>query len=77
MAKAKTSAVKPKVLRGRLKSASKAMKTLGYRVTGDYLDWLGTVASANRTSISGPIDQAVAKYARDLGVTAHPPDRTA
>jgi hypothetical protein len=51
MAKAKTSAVKPKVLRGRPKSARKAMKTLGYRVTPDYLDWLGTVASANRTSI--------------------------
>jgi hypothetical protein len=77
MAKAKVAAVKKKPARGRPKADAKSMKTIGYRVAPEYLEWLGTVASANRISISGLIDQAVAKYARDLGVTDVPPDRTA
>ena len=69
--------MKRKVSPGRPKAAAKTMKTLGYRVTHEYLGWLGKVASKNRTSISGLIDQSVAKYALDIGVVDVPPDRTA
>jgi hypothetical protein len=63
--------------RGRLVAEEKTFKTLGNRVSALYLKWNGEVAKVNRSSISGLINQVVAKYARDLGVTDAPPDRTA
>ena len=63
--------------RGRPVAEEKTFKTLGYRVCAPYLKWIGEVANVNRSSMSGLIDQAVAKYARDLGVADAPPDRTA
>jgi hypothetical protein len=68
---------KPKTKRGRPAAKDKTAKTLGYRVTPDYLAWITRAAAVNRSSISGLIDQAVAKYARDIGVPETPPDRTA
>ena len=62
--------------RGRPASEEKSFKTLGYRVTEPYLEWITKVAGVNRTSVSGLIDQAVAKYAREMGITEPPPDRT-
>ena len=66
---------KPK--RGRPAAKQKAYKTLGYRVSRPYLEWLEQAAKLNRSSISGLIDQAVAKYAGDIGIAGVPPDRTA
>jgi hypothetical protein len=63
--------------RGRPAADMKSVKTLGYRCGESYLEWLGRVASANRSSISGLLDQAVAKYAPTVGITDVPPDRTA
>ncbi len=77
MAKAKAAASTTKPERGRPKSTAKTMKTLGYRVTPRYLEWLAKVAIANRSSISGLIDQAVAKHALQVGVIEPPPKRTA
>ena len=68
---------KPKAKRGRPVTADKTAKTLGYRVTPAYLQWITKAARANRSSVSGLIDQAVAKYARDIGVADPPPERTA
>ena len=68
---------KAKAKRGRPAAEAKSAKTLGYRVTPDYLAWITEAAKRNRSSISGLIDQAVAKYAREIGVADPPPDRTA
>jgi hypothetical protein len=68
---------KAKARRGRPAVKDKSFKTLGYRVSSPYLEWITQAASVNRSSVSGLIDQAVAKYARDIGVTTPPPDRTA
>lgn len=67
----------PKAARGRPPAEEKSHKTLGYRVTPRYLKWITAVAKTNRSSIAALIDQAVAKYARDIGVQDAPPDRTA
>jgi hypothetical protein len=70
---------KPKTRRGRpaAKTQDKSVKTLGYRVSSEYLAWITRAAAANRSTISGLIDQAVARYAREIGVQDPPPDRTA
>jgi hypothetical protein len=70
---------KPKAAakRGRPLAKDKSVKTLGYRVSPEYLAWISKAARVNRSSISGLIDQAVAKYAQDIGVADAPPDRTA
>jgi uncharacterized protein (DUF1778 family) len=68
---------KPKTRRGRPAVEEKLAKTLGYRVTPAYLEWITRAAAANRSTISGLIDQAVARYAREIGVEDSPPDRTA
>jgi hypothetical protein len=77
MAKVKAAAAVEKPKRGRPKAAAKTMKTLGYRVGLPYLAWVEKVARANRSSISGLIDQAIVDRALKLGVTDPPPDRTA
>jgi len=72
MAKAKA-----KTRRGRPAAKDKAIKTLGYRVSQAYLDWITQAAEANRSTVSVLIDQAVAEYARRIGLGDDPPDRTA
>lgn len=67
----------PKARRGRLIAEDKTAKTLGNRVSPSYLAWITKAAALNRSSISGLIDQAVARYAREIGVQDPPPDRTA
>ena len=68
---------KPKTSRGRPAVQDKTAKTLGYRVTPAYLEWITRAPAANRSTISGLIDQAVDRYAREIGVQDPPPDRTA
>jgi hypothetical protein len=70
---------KPKAKPGRGRPAveEESSKTLGRRVSGTYLERTTRAASANRSRVSGLIDQAVVKDAREIGVTDPPPDRTA
>jgi len=68
---------KPKARRGRPAVSQRTFKTLGYRVSSAYLEWITAAAAVNRSTVSGLIDQAVARYAREIGVEDPPPDRTA
>ena len=68
---------KAEARRGRPVVQDKSFKTLGYRVSSAYRDWITRAAAVNRSTISGLIDQAVAQYAREIGVQDAPPDRTA
>jgi hypothetical protein len=68
---------KAKARRGRPPVKDKTFKTLGYRVSPAYLEWITRAASANSSSISVLIAQAVARYAREIGIQEPPPDRTA
>jgi hypothetical protein len=77
MAKARSAAPKTAPKRGRPAAAEKTTKTLGYRVGLAYLAWLEKVAVANRSSISGLLDQAVVDRATKLGIDDPPPKRTA
>lgn len=77
MAKAQAAGSRATAKRGRPKSAAKTMKTLGYRVTPEYLKWLEKVANANGSTISRLIDEALRKYAPEKGVTDPAPKRTA
>jgi hypothetical protein len=66
-----------KLRRGRPVVQEKTFKTLGYRVSSAYLEWIKAAAAVNRTDVSGLIDQAVTRYAREIGVQDPPPERTA
>ena len=68
---------KAKPRRGQPAAARKTFKTLGYRVSAEYLYWIKAAAVVNRSDISGLIDQAVSRYAREIGFQDPPPDRTA
>ncbi|HMF36977.1 MAG TPA: hypothetical protein VKF17_10070 [Isosphaeraceae bacterium] len=67
----------PKARRGRPAVQDKSFKTLGYRVSSAYLDWITRAAAVNGSTLSGLIDQAVSGYAREIGIEEAPPDRTA
>jgi len=62
--------------RGWPTAADKSIKTLGYRLTSDYEEWITRAAAADRSTVSGLIDQAVPKSAREIGIDP-PPNRTA
>lgn len=68
---------KAKPRRGRPVVQEKTFKTLGYRVSSAYLEWIKAAAAVNRSDVSGLIDQAVTRYAREIGVQDPPPERTA
>jgi hypothetical protein len=50
-------------------------KTVAFRVSGAYGKWLDKLARANRSSLSGLMDQALVAYARTIGFTEEPPER--
>jgi hypothetical protein len=50
-------------------------KSLAFRVTADYGDWVEAFASFNRSTVSGLFDQALAEYAKLRGFKS-PPERT-
>lgn len=71
-------AAKPKKKSPALRKGPKKVGAgLTIRASAAWRAWLEKVASKNRSSISGLIDQAVAKYAREIGIVDLPPDRTA
>lgn len=59
---------KGKARRSRPVVEDKSFKTLGDRVSSAYLDWITKAAAVNTSITSSLIDQAIAQYARDIGV---------
>jgi hypothetical protein len=57
------------------KSRDEGARTIGFRVTESYAKWLEDVAEANRSTIAGLLDQAVASYAEAIGFKKAPPRR--
>ena len=58
------------------KKASKPQpKAIAFRAGPEYVAWVEELASANRSTVAGLLDQALAKYARDIGFTKPTPER--
>ena len=64
---------KPK--KGARKPRPDEMVTRAIRMRQEYADWLEELASADRSTLSGQIDRAVTKYAKEVGFRG-PPERT-
>lgn len=50
-------------------------KTLGYRVSAEYGDWLERLARHYRTTVSGIIDRALAEWVESEKFPEKPPER--
>lgn len=50
-------------------------KTIGYRVSGEYGEWLKRLARRYRTSVTGIMDRAVAEWAQAQGFDEEAPER--
>jgi hypothetical protein len=50
-------------------------KTIGYRVSGEYGQWLEALADHYRTTCAGIIDRALAEWAEAQGYPETPPKR--
>jgi hypothetical protein len=60
------------------KTASKSglkPKTIGYRVSGEYGEWLERLARRHRTTVAGIMDRAVAEWAASQGFEEAAPER--
>jgi hypothetical protein len=71
----------PEATMARTKSAASpkppaSLKTIGMKASPEWAAWLEMVATRNRTSVAALVDQAVTAYARELGVSEPPPERT-
>jgi len=66
-----------KARRGRPAVQDKSFKTLGYRVSSAYFDWITRAVAVNGSTLSRLIDQAVARDAREIGIEDAPPDQRA
>lgn len=51
------------------------VKSVAFRVSAPYSEWVDRMAAHNRTTIAGLLDQALARYAKETGFEA-PPERT-
>jgi hypothetical protein len=63
------------------KTAAKAAaklepKSIAFRVSGEYALWVDAIASANQSNVSTLLAQALAEYAKAIGITEGPPART-
>ena len=56
--------------------SAKDPKTIGFRVTGEYAEWVDRLATKNRSTVAGLIDQSLARFAKEIGFTEEPPERT-
>jgi hypothetical protein len=63
---------KPKA---RKSESPKPAKTIGFRVSGAYAEWIEEFASSERMSVATLIDRAVASYAKDNSFR-EPPERS-
>lgn len=50
-------------------------KSIAFRVSGEYGEWVDKLAASNRTNVASLLDQALAKFAREIGFTEAPPER--
>jgi hypothetical protein len=50
-------------------------KTIGFRVSGEYGEWLEGLARKYRTTVAGLMDRAIAEWAEAEGYEAKPPER--
>lgn len=50
-------------------------KTIGFRVSGEYGEWLKALAKANRTTLTGVMDRAIAEWASSQGFEPPAPER--
>jgi hypothetical protein len=50
-------------------------KAIAFRAGPEYVAWVDELAGANRSTVSGLLDQALAKYAREIGFTKPIPER--
>jgi hypothetical protein len=50
-------------------------KTIGVRASAEYAAWVDRLAARNRTTVAGLVDQALARFAREIGFEEPPPER--
>lgn len=50
-------------------------KTIAFRVSGEYGQWLERLAEHNRTTVAGLMDQAIAAYGKQIEFSESPPKR--
>jgi hypothetical protein len=50
-------------------------RAIGFRVSAEYAAWLDKLAEANRSTVAGLIDQALADRARAIGFNEAAPRR--
>lgn len=50
-------------------------KAIAFRVSDAYATWVEELAAANRSTIAGLLDQALARHAREIGFTKPIPER--
>ena len=67
MARPKKTATKP--------ARKPQLKAIAFRAGPEYVAWVEDLATANRSTVSGLLDQALAKYAREIGFTNPIPER--
>jgi hypothetical protein len=70
-----TEALMAKPKRKPSSKASSEPKTIGIRSSPAWAEWLDRCAAHNRTTVAGLIDQAITRYAREIGFTEPPPER--
>jgi uncharacterized protein (DUF1778 family) len=51
------------------------VRTIAFRASLEYAEWLELAAKHNRITVAGFIDQALARHAEATGVPAPPPER--
>lgn len=55
--------------------ADTGAKTIAFRCSGPYAAWVDRLAEHNRTTVAGTLDQALARFAREIGFNEPPPVR--
>jgi hypothetical protein len=58
-----------------VKPESPDPKTIAFRVSGEYGAWVERLASHNRSTVAGLLDQALVKFAREIGFEEKAPER--
>lgn len=61
--------------KNRARAAKPDQKTIAFRASPEYADWVEALASHNRTTVAGLLDQSLVRFAREVGFAANPPER--
>lgn len=73
MARPKAGAKAPKA--GPKGGSRAGFRTLGFRVSNEYAEWLEHAAKHNRVSVAALLDKAAVAYAEATGFAEPPPER--